>query len=524
VAVIGLDAADLGFLGPWVEAGDLPVLGGLLREGASGPLRSTLPPVSAPAWATFMTGLLPGRHGLFDFVMEDPATGRPTLARSDLIRGRKLWEAASDAGKRGVVVNVPITWPPAPFEGVLVTGMLTPEGKPFTHPPGLGEEIRAEFPNYRVDYDPALLDDRAALRAHLADLALHGSAVMRTLMRRAPWDLFVGVFTTTDRAKHLFWREREDAVRDHYGKVDRAVGELLAEAGPGTLVVLLSDHGFHTVPVKFYVNRWLRERGLLAVRARRDAAPPADPEDAEIRRVQAFLKRDRPRGGLLAKVLGLAGVGGPLEVDPDRTKAYLYSIETGGIQVNLRGRAPRGTVAPGAEYEALRDRLIADLRALRFPGTAEPLFDLVERREAVYRGPLVPWAPDVVTRSKGNRVAIGRDLDDGKWLRVHGHEQGGHSDTGILALRGPGVRGGARLAGAGIEDVMPTVLWALGAPVPEGLDGRVLAEAFEEGALAARPVRYAAAAGGAVPAASAPGFDAAEEEELRRTLEGLGYV
>ena len=100
VAVIGLDAADFEFLDPWRAAGELPVIDGLLRGGASGPLRSTIPPVSSPAWATFMTGTNPGAHGLYDFVMEDPSNGRPVLARCDLIRGTKLWEAAGAAASR----------------------------------------------------------------------------------------------------------------------------------------------------------------------------------------------------------------------------------------------------------------------------------------------------------------------------------------------------------------------------------------------------------------------------------------
>jgi predicted AlkP superfamily phosphohydrolase/phosphomutase len=528
-AVIGLDAADFGFLDPWMAAGDLPRLRALRDGGAWGTLASTFPPVSAPAWSTFMTGLRPERHGLFDFVMEDPATGRRTLARADLVRGRKLWEAAGDAGRRSVVINVPITWPPSPFPGVLVTGMLTPEGKAFTHPPELGASILAEFPGYRTDFDAGLLPDMEALRAQLDGMALQGSRLMRALMAREAWDLFVGVFTTTDRVKHQFWDRRETVVREHYRAVDRYVGELAADAGPGTLLLVLSDHGFRSVPAKFYPNRWLRERGLLGTRTRRGAAPAAPaPEEREeeehIRAVEEFLAPERPEGGVLPRLRGMLGLGGALEVDPSRTRASLYSIETGGIQVNLKGRAPGGIVEPGREYEEVRDRVIEGLRELRFPGTDEPLFDLVERREAVYRGPMAGWAPDVVTRSKGNRVAIAKDLDPGRWLRAQRHERGGHSPDGILLASGPGVRKGVRLEGLAIEDVAPTLLWALGIPVPADLDGRVRTELFEEEAVRANPVVRGAPS--APAAAPPPGgeFSAAEEEELRKTLEGLGYI
>ncbi len=526
VAVIGLDAADWEFLRPWMEAGDLPVLRGLVEGGASGPLRSTQPPFSAPAWATFMTGRQPGGHGLFDFVMEDPSTGRPVLARSDLVRGERLWEAAARAGRRSVVVNVPITWPARPYDGLLVTGMLTPAGKGFTHPAALQQEILAAFPRYRCDLDVGLKDTPDSLKAHLDDMAFQNLGLMRTLLRRGPWDLFVGVFTTTDRAKHLFWEQRETYVRDHYRKVDRAVGELLGELGEEVLVLLLSDHGFHTVRTKFYMNRWLRERGWLEVREGGDEGVAAD--EAELRAgLEVFMRPARAKRGLLARLFGRTDDGASLQVDVPRSRAYLYSAWTNGVKVNLKGRGPLGLVERGAEYERLRDDIIAGLREFRFPGGEAPLFDFVGRREEVYSGEALEWAPDVVTRSDGFRVICGKNLDRGRLLRESSRDAGAHSDTGILVARGPGVRRGATPTGAGIEDLMPTALWALGAELPAHLDGRVLSELFDPALVAAHPVRVAAAApAGAAPAPAGGGdaFDAAEEEELRRTLEGLGYI
>jgi predicted AlkP superfamily phosphohydrolase/phosphomutase len=524
VAVIGLDAADWEFLRPWMAAGDLPHLRSLVEGGASGPLRSTNPPFSAPAWATFMTGRLPGGHGLFDFVMEDPLNGRPVLARSDLVQGTRLWEAAAAQGRKSIVVNVPITWPPRPFDGILVSGMLTPKGKPFTHPASLQDEIVRALPRYRCDLDVGLKEEPASLKAHLDDMAFQNLGLMRTLMRRGPWDLFVGVFTTTDRAKHMFWAERETFVRDHYRKVDRAVGELLTEIGPDALVVVLSDHGFHTVRTKFYMNRWLRERGWLDVRETAAESTDLPPEERELHEgLEVFLKPARAKKGFLSRLFGRSDDEAHLEVDLSRTKAYLYSAWTNGVKVNLKGRGPHGTVEPGEEYERLRDSIIAGLREFRFPGSEAPLFDFVGRREEVYSGERLEWAPDVVTRSDGFRVVCGKNLDKGRLLRESTHDSGAHSDTGIVMLRGPGVKPGATLTGAGIEDMAPTVLWALGAELPAGMDGHVLSDAFDPAVVAANPVRTASGSGASGPA-NADAYSADEEEELRRTLEGLGYI
>ncbi|MHC4924885.1 MAG: alkaline phosphatase family protein, partial [Planctomycetota bacterium] len=392
------------------------------------------------------------------------------------------------------------------------------------HPPELGEEIRARFPSYRCDLDVGLKEKPDTLKAHLDDIAFQNLAVMRTLAREKDWDLFIGVFTTTDRAKHMFWDKRETLVRDHYRHVDRAVGELLAELGDDVLVVLLSDHGFHTVKTKFYINRWLRENGWLDVR---EATPEGDDlsdEEKELHKgLEVFMAPARSKPGFLKRLFGRKDDGVQLEIDMDKTKAYLYSAWSNGIKINVKGGGPVGTVEPGDEYEALRDAIIDGLRSQTFPDSEEPLFDFVGRREEVYKGARIDWAPDVVTRSDGFRVVCGKNLDTGRLVRVSGHDAGQHSDTGIVVLKGEGVPAGTEFTGAGIVDTMPTVLWALGVPVPEGLDGRALTHAFDEAVVAANPVQ-AGAASPAEPADDAGSFDADEEEELRKTLEGLGYI
>jgi predicted AlkP superfamily phosphohydrolase/phosphomutase len=526
VAVIGLDAADFGFLDAWLAEGDLPNLARILGEGVRSPLRSTLPPVSAPAWASFMTGVGPGGHGLYDFVVEDPRTDRPVLARADLVRRPFLWETAAAQGRRPVVVNVPVTWPPRAFDGLLVTGMLTPEGsKQFTHPPYLAEEILREFPGYRCDLEIGLKEDREALRTHLDAMAGETAALMRSLLKRGPWDLFVGVFTTTDRAKHLFWDERETVVRRHYRAVDAELGKLLGDAGGDALVIVLSDHGFHGVRTKFYLNRWLRERGWLEVReAAAGPATGATGDAEDLARGAEFLASAKRRRGLLARLLGTAGEPEALEIDRARSRAWLSSVWTGGVRINLEGRNPQGIVTK-AEYEPFRDVLIAGLATLVHPETGGPLFDWVGRREDVYRGPMLEWAPDVVTRSEGLRVHIGKNLDRGRLTRVSKHDTGTHSDVGILGLHGPCVRRGAAFtAPPSLEDVLPTALWALGCALPSDLDGRVLVEAFDPAVVAAHPVRVLADGTAAGPGVAQAGYDADEEEQLRRTLEGLGYL
>ena len=504
VAVIGLDAADFGFLRPWMDAGALPNLKAFVDGSAHGPLLSVNPPISGPAWASFMTGLEPGGHGQYDFVVEDPKSGQPVLSRFDRIRGAKVWD---DGPKSAVVVNLPVSWPPPPLKGLMVTGMLTPTGQGFTHPPELEKEIRAAFPGYRCDVDMGLTDE-AQLLAQMDALAEMNLGVMKHLLRKGPWDLFIGVFTTPDRCQHLFWDKRESIVRNHYRKVDACVGELLKEIGDDALTLLISDHGFQDIDTKFYMNRWLAERGWLTTRT----VEGEGAGQGEFDELFGILRPTEARPGFVGRLLGKKG---PLVVvDRQRSKAWLHSLLTNGVKI-----APN---VQGQERDNLRNAIANGLRELKHPTTGKPLFEWVKVKEEAYHGTSLDWAPDVVTKAENSRLLFGRNPEPGKVVRVSKHPQGNHSDTGILAVRGPGARHGP-VEGARLVDVMPTIRWALGHGVPPGLDGKPLLQCFDQAVVEANPVRIAdasaVASGPAVPASTE-----AEEEELRKTLEGLGYL
>jgi predicted AlkP superfamily phosphohydrolase/phosphomutase len=344
--------------------------------------------------------------------------------------------------------------------------------------------------------------------AQMDALAEMNLGVMQLLLRKGPWDLFIGVFTTPDRCQHLFWDRRETVVRAHYRKVDSCVGRLLQEIGDDALVVLLSDHGFQDIDTKFYMNRWLGERGWLATRTVEDS----ETGQGEFDELFGILRPTEVRPGFVGRLLGRKGPS--VVVDRARSKAWLHSLLTNGVKISPEVK--------GAERESLRNAIVAGLRELKHPDSNRPLFEWVKTREEAYHGPCLDWAPDVVTKAEGSRLQFGRNAEPGKVIRVSRHPQGNHSDTGILAIRGPGARKGP-VEGARLVDVMPTICWALGHPVPPGLDGKVLTQCFEPAVVAAHPVKVgtatAATAGPVVPASTE-----AEEEELRKTLEGLGYL
>lgn len=145
IAIVGLDGATWDLAGPFIEAGDMPTLGGLVAGGASGTLRSTMPPVTFPAWSSFMTGANPGRHGVFDFTRRVPGTYEIAFVSSRDRRLPTIWRLLSDAGRRVAVLGVPTTYPPEPVNGIMVGGFDSPvatgiDGS-FVHPRSFYQEM-----------------------------------------------------------------------------------------------------------------------------------------------------------------------------------------------------------------------------------------------------------------------------------------------------------------------------------------------------------------------------------------------
>ena len=549
--ILGLDGATWDVLLPRVEWGEMPNLAALLQQGAWGGLRSTTPPFSAQAWVSLSTGKNQARHGVVDFWERSPGaplTEHRTFVSSRLVRGETLWQTAGRHGRQVGVVNVPVTYPPAPVQGYQVSGFLTPPDRPdYVYPAALAEEIEALVPGYKPDpFDP--LGATQQQLVELADWMEKHEKVARHLMENHPVDLFFSVVQAVDHLQHLFW----NSIASHsngtysplidrcYTQADDILGHRLAQLDDHTTFFLVSDHGFGPARTWFHVNHFLLERGLLAHGEVRGSGPGAVLARLGLtpQKLRSLVRRLdllglRRRVGRLARVTVGRQLDGALArpIDWGQTQAVASSPASEGIFINLKGREPDGVVEPGEPYEALRDRLVAELLALRDPSTGERVVQAVYRREELYEGPFLDLLPDLVF-----------DLGDGPYLASDAPMaagtleplppdllQGRHRPIGVLAAAGAGIAAGQRIEGARIVDVAPTVLYALDLPVPDDMDGRPLVEIFDDEHRTSYPVRHAPAVettdltGFPTPVRSTEG-DEEDEAEMERRLRGLGYI
>jgi predicted AlkP superfamily phosphohydrolase/phosphomutase len=552
--VIGLDGGTFDALLPLMERGLMPNLTALRQRGCWGPLASTMPPFTAAAWSTFITGHNPGRHGIISFTTRDRFNY--DVAGSGFVNAqrlrRTLWEQIGEAGRRLTVVNVPLTYPARPVAGNLVTGMLTPPSAPFTYPESLAQRLG---PAYVVDLDFIRGDDqfrlkdapeKAEILAQLREMSRQRAAACLELMAEEPWPFFMVVFTGTDRIFHFFWDELqkvldgraspfESQLLAYFQELDGYIGALVDGLGPEVKTFIISDHGFGPAPTRrFFANRWLEQMGLLQ---QRKSEGWLDVEYWRVRvgrnqRLKSFLRRIIPESTQRTVTRASESASKQI-VEWSNSRAYFVPVyfHVIGVEINLAGERAAGIVNRGAEYERLRDLIIQEAGRLIDPVTNRPVVRRADRREAFYQGESVTAFPDVIIELDPDYVGAG-SLAGRALFEDHDNAMrtGEHREAGIFVAAGPDIVARAEpLPDLRLVDTPATALYALDLAVPKQFDGRVLAEIFEEAYLAAHPPHYEeaqpySAADGDSSADAVDELSPEQQQELETRLRGLGYL
>lgn len=550
--IIGLDGATFDLLKPMIERGFMPNLGRLISDGVHGTLTTCFPPNTGPAWTSIATGKNPGKHGIFDFFKNSgTGSGKRVINSADVL-SKTLWEILSDYGKQVGVINVPVTYPPKKVNGFIVSCMLTPSIESgLTYPADLTQEILREIGDYIITVNWTHYGEKN-IKALLSDLMychLQRRKAVLYLMEQKSWDFLMVVFTGTDRIQHALWNyldpngfppelQKDPAVEagviSYFQELDSSIGLIRDHLDQDTTLLIISDHGFGPLGKKVYVNRWLQEHGYLSVNRRRYFKSRFRGRLLLGLRgtvsclVPRFFRKKLIRRTNLRKFGKFIGIG--IEdrftqfyqcVDWHRTKAYMSAVtEQAGIYINLQGREPDGIV-PQDQYESLRDEIIGDLKTLKDPETLEPLIKNVMKREEYYHGPFIDWAPDILFTIKDCEYRADMFLSDTLFEDPDKRfGWGSHRMEGIFIAWGNQVKKG-ETCHLHIFDIFPTVLYGMGLPIPDDVDGRVALEIFNHSFnqnnlpeyIKADPEKF-----------TSSGLENSEEEEMRERLKGLGYL
>lgn len=555
VLVIGLDGATFDLIKPWADAGHLPTLQRLMQEGAHGSLRSTVPPMTGPAWTTFATGVNPGKHRLYDWIAREPQSYQFLPVTALDCKAPMIYSLLSQTGRRVCALNIPMTYPPMAVNGVVVSGLPAPSTRnTITYPAELYQEIVDAIGEYILYPDPGQAYSDSGVDAFLARLYKTTELRVRTLeylRSREAWDFAMVVFNGTDTICHALWKYMDkthplhdpaqaakygNAIRDYYHTLDGHLAQIVDTLPQDTTLVVMSDHGFGPFHKFIHVNNWLLRENFMQLkpgaRSRikhalfRSGFSPMNVYDTLMRLGFGALKREVVRGqgqGLL-KTLFLSFE----DVDWGRTQAYSLG-NVGQIRINLAGREPFGCVQPGAEYEQVRSSIIERLATLRDPKTGEAVVETVYRREELYSGDYFDEAPDIVFLPRRLEYFGFGEYEFGSHKIIEAMKRGisgTHRMNGIFMAYGAAVRKGVEIQNANLTDLAPTILHLMGEAVPAHMDGHVLADALREDFEPVIRQRRAVAVDSDAHSGPSAGevLSAEEQKVLADRLRSLGYV
>jgi predicted AlkP superfamily phosphohydrolase/phosphomutase len=357
------------------------------------------------------------------------------------------------------------------------------------------------------------------------------------LMKEYKWDVFMVVFNGTDIIQHPLWdvisslcnnpsssshnKKNEQLILAYFQELDKIVGEMSDLADDDTTIFVVSDHGFGPVEKKVHINNWLNQIGLLSfdvakVRKKKlllHLGSLISPAAMYYRRI---FPRNRSRPMLYRDRFYDC-------INWEKTKAFSASRTQQGIYINLKGKQPQGIVEPGREYEAIRELLIAELHGLLDPETGEPMVNEVFRREEVYDGPFLTYAPDIMFLLEGGKYQADDILSKEVFEDCSSKMTGTHRMEGIVAVKGRKIKKKWQIKNANIIDLAPTILYSLGVPIPDDMDGKVLIDMFTEDFVATHAVQYTKALYSEIGKGKDAAYSAEEADLMSQKLKELGY-
>lgn len=482
--VIGLDGATFELMNPLIGKGKLTTIKKMMEEGVHGVLKSTIPPLTGPAWVSFATGKNPGKHGCYDFELPENSLDQFKMISSKDINGDTFYEVLDREGKKCTLINLPCSYPPR-IRGVVITDFLT-RGSDFIFPQRLVQEI-PEFRKYRII--PKQYSSIKKYISDVRDLEKVRFECARKLFQK-DWDFFFILFQGTDWLQHRIYDrlvsgEASEAF-EFYEELDGYIRWFVENAKKANILIM-SDHGFRSYKKVFAINKWLMNEGYLKVKPR-EARGSTFRERSTVKipftlvkhrwlfNIASFFYRIFKRM--------LPSVTPVIRTAPD-TASVAYSIHSSangnccGIYINSKKRFRNGSIET-VDYEKVRSEIMDKLEKLHDKAGTR-IFNSVLRREDLYFGECLNKAPDIFLFSD--------EYDICPFVEVEAANE--HSLNGIFITYGKDIKKDVKISNAEIIDLAPTILHLMKVPIQKDMDGKVLEEIFrEDSELSKRPIIY----------------------------------
>lgn len=335
----------------------MPNLSSLCEKYNMQKMSSIFPVISSVEWTSFVTGSTPGEHGIFGFADRQPAPFRITIPTSVNRKKAPIWSQLPQ-DKKKIIINVPLTYPPEPINGYMVSCFLCTDIHRSTYPNDYHKQLMDM--NYIIDVDAQLARENKTEFLRQLILATDKRFQLAFELLNEDWDYFHLHIMETDRLMHFFFeylvKKNSDAIskliESYLRKLDQWIAQLVGTIQNKSAIIIISDHGFCEIKSEVQINIWLEQQGLL------------------------FFKGDR-------------------KLENYHENTICYSLVPGRIYINLKGREERGCIKT-SEYFKVRDMIKLKLLEFKHQDSGKPIIDKVMFREEIYSGDYIKYAPDII--------------------------------------------------------------------------------------------------------------------------------
>ncbi|WP_456469352.1 alkaline phosphatase family protein [Archaeoglobus sp.] len=433
--VAGLDSAPPELLfSEFID--DLPNIKKLLSDSVYGPMKSSIPAITIPAWMCMATGKTPGELGLYGFRHRKKNSYKDIwIAHSLTVKEKTVWDYLGEKGYRSVVIGIPPSYPPRKINGIMVGCFITPDSSVnYTYPQSIKGEIEKVVGEYIFDV-VFRKDERDEVKEKIWEMTEKRFELIRHFIQTQDWDLLWFVEIGLDRIHHAFWKYFDEnhhlhepnsryrnVIPDYYRLLDKELGKTLKLLDEDTAVMIVSDHGVKAMKGCFAVNQWMIDEGLL--------------------------KAEYGNGVRKFEQLDVKWRG---------TTAWAWGGYYARVFLNVKGREAEGVVRL-SEYDKVREEVTEMIKSIRGPNG--------ERWETK-----VYYPEEIYPVAKGDKPDLMVYFDNLSWRSAGtvgwesyyllendtGPDDAVHSEYGVFSLKVPGMEGG-KVVECEIYDVAPTIL------------------------------------------------------------------
>lgn len=387
--LLGIDGLPYNLIQKFIGDYGMYNLKELLNRGSCKAINSVYPVISSVAWTSYATGQNPAYHNIFGFIDRQPRPFSIEIPTARQRRGKTIWQKLSEAGKKVIVMNVPLTYPPQKINGIMVSCFLSPNLDKASYPQEISQYLKDR--HYILDVDANLArKDKMQFIIELIRIMKTRFQVCFELIENEEWDFTQLHIMETDRLFHFLWDELNDVsknkysplIKEFFAVLDQNIGEMCRRLNNCSGITFLSDHGFCGIKYEVQMNLWLEELGLLKFNE-----------------------------------------GGQKGFRSLHEESICYSLLPGRFYINLEGREEKGVVKEEDYMDTCR--MIKEKLLSMSDQDGNNVIDRVYFKDEIYSGPYLKDAADIIAHP-----VDGYDLKSGfgePYVFSRGHLNGMHT-------------------------------------------------------------------------------------------------